>query len=76
MEWSPLSIVFMIWLELLDGVVLEKDDEHALVHLVPHQQIKKLLHRLEDVTTVLCLPADELGLRGLHIEEPFERELF
>ena len=43
MKWSALPIILMIYLEIVNGIVFKKNDQHALIHIVAYKQVEKLL---------------------------------
>ena len=57
----------MIYFKVVDRVVLEEDNQHALVHTVANEQVKELLKRLEYITTILGSSPHKLRLRGLRV---------
>ena len=52
----------MIYFKVVDRVVLEEDNQHALVHTVANEQVKELLKRLEYITTILGSSPHKLRL--------------
>jgi len=62
----------VVHFKIFGAVVLKENDQHAFIHIMPHEQVEKLLKRLEDISSVLVLAANQLGLRWFGIQEPFE----
>lgn len=74
-EWRPLPIISLVFIEIVIGVVFEKGNQGALVHLVLLQQITEHHQRLKYLLAVPGLPRYVLRLWRLGVDEPLQRQL-